>query len=226
MKGLLEEYESVARKTLPTKRPVENSSTSITTSNSSSSLKRHQRSGGIVPIYFLCNEGSVTHYYHFLFGALMPLIEYHITTKRSTFSIMTDIGPMKSILCEMPFNIVEICGPSEDPIGQQRKAHDDKSAYAALHIEPGGVQLPAYDSFAQQIFEDNYAPKMTSRSRKQALSFLANYIPPYIAAIAPVKIVLIERKTDPYYQEVKDPNRSEIYSSNGSQRRFEINGLK
>ena len=219
MKGLLEQYGSISRKSSAKKRPAENISSSAVT-NVPPSIKKQQQSG-VVSIYFLCNEGSVTHYYHFLFGALMPLIEYHLATKRSTFSIMTDIGPMKSILCEMPFNIVEICGPSEDdPSGQQRKAHDDKSAYAALQLEPGDVQLPAYDSFAQGIFENNYVPKMSSRSRKQALSFLANYVPRYIAAISPVKIILIERKTDPYYQEVKDLNRSDVYSSNGSQRRF------
>jgi len=149
----------------------------------------------------------------------MPLIEYHLSSKFSAFSIMTDIGPMKSILCEMPFNIVKICGPSEELNSQNRKAHDDKSAYATLQLEATDVKLPAYDSFAQNLFEDSYVPKMSSRSRKQALSFLANNIPLYIASIAPVKIILIERKTDSYYQEVKDPNRSDIYSTNGSQRR-------
>eukprot|EP01035_Chromulina_nebulosa_P002216 gene2216-2991_t len=220
MKGLLEEYGSSRRKYPPAKRPAENSSTSAVRNSSASSFKMQRgQTGGAVSIYFLCNEGSVTHYYHFLFGALMPLIEYHLSTKCSVFSIMTDIGPMKSILCEMPFNIVKICGPLEElnNNSQPRKAHDDKSAYASLQLESKDVQLPAYDSFGTQLFDDNYVPKMCSRSRKQALTFLARFMPPYIASIAPVKIILIERKTDSYYQEVKDPNRSDIYSTNGSQ---------
>ena len=172
---------------------------------------------GVVSIYFMCNEGSVTHYYHFFFGALVPLIEYFLSNKRCAFRIKTDIGPMKSILCEFPFNIVEICGPSLST--GERKILDDKSAYDALVLNRGDEQLPAYDSFDQAIFVDEHAPKMTSRCMEKVLAFLAEHVPPYIASIRPVRVVLIERKLDPYYQQVKNQNRAEVYNTSGAQRR-------
>lgn len=197
------------------------SSSSMSSASSNAAKRRRELDAGIVPIYFLCNEGSVTHFYHFMLGALVPLIEYHLTTKRDSFRIKTDIGPMKSILCEMPFNIVEICGPSNEPISASAhyKAHDDKSAYSGLTLEPGEVRLPAYDSFDQFIYDDAYAPKFTHRCRANILAFFQAHTPSYISSIRPIKILLIDRKVDTYYQQVKHHNRTEIYGTSGAQRR-------
>jgi len=226
MQELLSKYTSASRTTQrsstgggsgsATKRAAEVAGMSNDNQQKRSREMELQR--GIVPIYFLCNEGSVTHFYHFMFGALVPLIEYHLKTKHSAFRIKTDIGPMKSILCEMPFNIVEICGPSEETPGQ-RKAHDDKSAYSGLELEQGSVRLCAYDSFDQFIYEDTYAPKFDDRCRANVLAFFQAHIPSYISCIRPVKIVLIDRKADSYYQQVKHHNRTEIYGTSGAERR-------
>ena len=63
----------------------------------------------VLRVVFQGNEGystSVTHYYHFLFGALIPLLELHtslMTSKREkeellSYVICTDVGPMKSMV--------------------------------------------------------------------------------------------------------------------------------
>lgn len=100
-----------------------------------------------VSLLFVCNEGSVTHYYHFLFGmvvnlklgqfsvslfvgALIPFVEYALENKKKSFRIVTDVGPMKSILTEMPFNISEICGPAlEGKLSTFNQKHTTKSAF-------------------------------------------------------------------------------------------------
>ena len=63
----------------------------------------------VLRVIFQGNEGystSVTHYYHFLFGAFIPLLELHtalISNKREkeeliSYIICTDVGPMKSMV--------------------------------------------------------------------------------------------------------------------------------
>jgi len=172
----------------------------------------------VVGVYFLCNEGSVTHYYHFLFAALIPMIEYYLREETIGFRIKTDIGPMKSILCEMPFNIEEISGPREDTSGIV-KAYDDKSAYTNLRVGHGEVVLPAYDSFNDQLFRDDTVPKLSALSKTNIVSFIKAHVPFYIFTMPVKRIVLIERKVDPYYNKLNIPNRLEVYNTSGSQRR-------
>ena len=171
-----------------------------------------------VGIYFICNEGSVTHYYHFLFAALIPMIEYHLKSQTIGYRIKTDIGPMKSILCAMPFNIEEICGPMVDSL-DFNKDHDDKSAYSNLRVERGETILPAYDSFNNEFYGDETVPKLTLSSKSSIVSFIKSYVPFYIFSMPAKKIVLIERQVDSYYKQLNISNRAEIYSTSGSQRR-------
>lgn len=185
--------------------------------NDDSADRAHDLQNHIISIYFLCNEGSVTHYFHFLFGGLIPLIEYHLTNnKRNSYRIKTDIGPMKCILCELPLNIVEICGPSASG---RFKAHDDKSVYTGISLKIGDIRLPAYDSFDQIIYDDSYSTKFSMKCRDKICTFFYDNLPSYIATIPTYKIILIERKTDKYYQQIKQQNRTDIYSTSGAERR-------
>lgn len=43
---------------------------------------------------------------------MISLLEYSLQKPKTTFRIVTDIGPFKSIVTELPFNISEICGHS------------------------------------------------------------------------------------------------------------------
>ena len=42
-------------------------------------------------IVFNCREGSVSHYYHFLYGALIPLIEFHVNNPDKRLLITTNL---------------------------------------------------------------------------------------------------------------------------------------
>jgi hypothetical protein len=173
-----------------------------------------------VPIYFKCTEGSVTHYFHFLFGAFFPLLEYHIDHQKNNFRIMTDVGPFKSILCEMPFNIVEICGPLKVAQNAVQKAHDDKSVFNGMAVlDKASIQLKAYDTFNDRFYSsDRGWNKLSPQSFQRIISYLDNNVPRYIREIPTHDIILIERKEEAYYKDVKS-DRTEIYSTSGRQRR-------
>ena len=173
--SLLNKYTSTAR--------TPKSNTSIKTSESVVSsfdindretkrqkLDQNTKSNNITGIYFSCNEGSVTHYYHFLFGALVPLIEYHLESNKPSsplaYCIKTDVGPMKRLLTELPLNITELYGPPAIQLDfdASKPAHDDKCMYSGLVLKPGEVLLPAYDIFNGKFFNDSYVPKVNSVS--------------------------------------------------------------
>jgi hypothetical protein len=112
---------------------------------------------------FQGNEGyasSVTHYYHFLFAALFPLLEYHLSKARDgdCYIICTDVGPMKALvhifisyievsshlayslllfkLCELPLNILSLAGPQNS---MSRRDAEEKARRL--------IALPAYGIF-------------------------------------------------------------------------------
>lgn len=168
-------------------------------------------------ILFCCFEGSVTHYYHFLFGALFPLIEYHIRFKKNNFIILTDIGPMKGLLTEMTFNIVEIRGPQLND--NKKKAHDDKSAYSGMKLSGLEKSLTGYDCFNDIFYQDDYVIKMSVPTRKLILDYFKINIPRYIKLIPTADIILIERATESYYSDVSS-NLTAVFQTSGSQRRY------
>jgi hypothetical protein len=167
-----------------------------------------------VTVVFSCNEGSVTHFYHFFFGAMIPLIDHHLNNPGSVYRISTDVGPMKRILCELPLTILELMGPYE---ASSRIYHDDKSMRRPL--KSGELQLPAYDCFNELFYRDIYlCVKISKAIAARVLNFFASTIPPYIAEIETPFIVLIERAVDSYYSSGL-MNRQEIYQTSGSERR-------
>ena len=172
----------------------------------------------ISSVYFISNEGSVTHYYHFLFGALVPLLEYHLSANLTkSYNICTDIGPMKSLLCELPINLVSISGPSSSNINDLR-AHDDKSLYSSLVLKENDILLPAYDIFNNFFYNDDTFPRLSKNSRLKIVNYIKDNIPCYIQSIPTKSIILIERSIEPYYHHVNN-NLSHIYSTSGSERR-------
>ena len=144
-------------------------------------------------IIFQGHEGfadSVTHYYHFFFGALIPLIEFHLKNKCLGYRICTDIGPMKSILCELPLNFVEFCGP------ENTKTRNDSNLL-------NYIALPAYDVFN----EIQYRSSPTIFSNKVRLSiihYFSETIPSYIKLLPIYEIILIERtNNETYYKSIE-----------------------
>jgi hypothetical protein len=170
-------------------------------------------------ILFQCLEGSVTHYYHFFFGAMVPLILHAIehgygTGSAPLYRIGTDVGPMKRILCEIPLNVVELRGPNEaDNLGG---FHDDKSM--RIVAKPGETILKACDAYNTEFYADDYVDKLSKSKLRKIVQFFEDTMPVYLRSFPVYDILLIERATDSYYSTAcKD--RSEIYKSSGSERR-------
>jgi len=219
----LEQYKKISqdRRQTPLMAPLSSSSSYSFTTTTSTTINKIKNTS-YKSIHFRCMEGSVTHYYHFFFGALLPLIEYSLNKNIREFRIVTDIGPMKSILCEMPFNIVEILGHSFSCNGN--KIHNDMSAYSSLRLGEGDIILPSYDIFNDNLFKDNsITNRMSKRCRQLILQFFKESIPKYISTIPKFKIILIERTVEFYYNQINDDNRSDVYHTSGSQRRCILN---
>lgn len=105
-----------------------------------------------VRIVFNCLEGSVSHYYHFLYGALIPLIEYHINNPNNRFLITTSVGPFEYILRELFGNA--ILGFSNPVIPPGSEYYDDKSMNYVRTKISGEIILPSYDLFNTKIYNN------------------------------------------------------------------------
>ena len=172
-------------------------------------LSRHD----ISSLIYKCREGSVTHYYHFFFGALIPTIEYHIMNPRKSLRILTDVGPFKSILCEMPIAILEILAPN---LAEKDKYHDDKSLFHDVKV--GEICVEAHDKFNSQFYKDDMISQMSKKTMRSVLKFFSDTIPPFIELIPTFEIVLIQRGEENYFNK-GCLNRKPIYRTSGSQRR-------
>lgn len=156
--------------------------------------KRKERDGGMSAtartVIFVANEGFhgiVTHYYHFLFGAFLPFLEYHIEHNCDFYHIGVDVGPMKSLLCELPLNLLEISGPKSP----RRNGE---------HV----VVLPAYDNFSSQMFNCEGVSHIKKTTLAKINKYLDTNIPPYIRLTSLFEILLIERTDkENYYKAFK-----------------------
>ena len=197
----------------------------------------NENSGDVVSIVFNCLEGSVSHYYHFLFGALIPLIEYHIENPDKKLLITTNVGPFQQTLLEL-FTPEVIVGFEEPVIPPGKKFFDDKSMNKVRIKRPGEVELPAYDVFNTSILNYYDSPPKLERLlsiRPQILRFIEERIPEEDRNIETFEIVVLERATDPFYIEKLKTNQDkgrDIFFTSGKQRRDItnqpdlINGLK
>lgn len=162
----------------------------------------------IVPVIFEGHEGyknSVTHFYHFFFAVLIPLIEYHLEHKCAGYKICTDIGPMKSILCELDLNIVEIVG-----------SNNSKGRLDAPHFLDH-VALPAYDHFLEEIYRSPSVVKLRLPSLRRVIKFFSDTAPSYIRQIPTFDIILIERTAkEKYYTEIEIEKK---HKTSGAQHR-------
>ena len=167
----------------------------------------------ISSIIFKCWEGSVTHYFHFFFGALIPTIEYHLLNSRKSIRILTDIGPFKHMLCEIPITILEILAPN---LAEKEKYHDDKSLFRDAKI--GEICLEAYDRFNSQFYDDHMVSQMPKKTMHMVLRFFSDTVPPFIKLIPTYDIVLIQRAEEDFFKR-GCLDRKAIYRTSGSQRR-------
>lgn len=208
-----------------------------------------------IKIIFNSNEGSVSHYFHFFYGALIPLIEYHLTNNHQPFIITTNIGPFDRIISELFADelfvgytkplVINQSGVNDEKILQ---FYDDKSlnkylygniisnknfVYDMAKIDENTIKLPTYDFFGNQFvkFKDvvNEGYKKLNQIRNEINYFIENKMPDKYKNIKTYDIILLDRKTDPYYmKEMKEQNKKykNIYFTSGSQRRYILNHEK
>ena len=168
--------------------------------SSLSSMRASNQQNRVISVIFQGHEGfsnSVTHYYHFLFGAMIPLIEYHVRNKGiAGYKIKTDVGPMKHILCELPLNIVEIVGPD--------------ATLTRVDATKADVALPAYDIFVDDIYGDQSIPTLSKDTISTVCRFMDDNMPTYIRAYIPTfDIILIERtNSESYYRNLETEVRN------------------
>lgn len=179
----------------------------------------------VVPIVFNCLEGSVSHYYHFLYGALIPLIEYHLSNIDKKLLITTDVGPFQSTLLDI-FTPQVIVGFEQPIIPAGEKYFDDKSMNWIRTKRPDEVILPAYDVFNADIMRNRAKSQDKLRHllsiRDTILQFMNDRIPDEYKHMQTFEIILIQRATEQYYidKSMTNPDESRsIFYTSGKQRR-------
>ena len=147
------------------------------------------------------NYGSITHYYHFFYGVLVPLILYHLKHKETNFIITDNLGPMLKILYEIPLNILFKC-----------------------EVPQKFTKIIPLDNFRSKYFFRKETNKMYYEDKIKICKFFKLHLPEYIKCNKSYDIVLIERGTDPKYTLLNysknHPLLQKLGTKSGSERRF------
>jgi hypothetical protein len=181
----------------------------------------------ITKIVFNCREGSVSHYYHFFYGALIPLIEFHHDNPDKKILITTNVGPFKKILVEL---FEDIIVGFEDPIIPSHAEYfDDKSMNYVRTKSDNEIILPSYDLFNTKLYNDSRSHQKLSQLddlRNLVIHFIESKMPDEYKEIETFDILLIKRDIDNYYVEKRSENLNEardIFYTSGKQRRDVLN---
>jgi len=147
------------------------------------------------------NYGSITHYYHFFYGVLVPLILYHLKHKETNFIITDDLGPMLKILYEIPLNILFKC-----------------------EVPKKFKKIIPLDNFRSKYFFRKESNKMHYEDKIKICNFFKLHCQEYIKCNKSYDIVLIERSIDPKYTLLnyskQHPLLQKLGKKSGSERRF------
>jgi hypothetical protein len=159
----------------------------------------------MVYIKLSSNYGSITHYYHFFYGVLVPLILYYLKTKQKNYIITDDCGPMLKILYDIPLNILFKC---ETPLSF--------------------VKLIPLDSFRSKFFYNPNIKKVDYNDKMRICTFFESSFPKYLRDTKTYDIIFIERRVDEKYKlldysKVKNDMVKKLGSSSGSERRHIVN---
>ena len=180
-----------------------------------------------VRIVFNCREGSVSHYYHFLYGALIPLIEFHVNNPDKRLLITTNVGPFEYMLRELFGDI--IIGFENPVIPPGAEYFDDKSMNYVRTKFPNEIELPAYDVFNTKIYNSSKSRDLLRRLdelKPIVNNFIELKMPDKYKDIETYEILLIQRDVDEYYVDKRLENRDfkrDIFYTSGKQRRDVLN---
>jgi len=147
--------------------------------------------------------GSITHFYHFFYGVMIPIILYSIKNKKNEFIINDELGPMLKLLYELPLNILYKCN-----IGNRKR----------IYIEP-------LDTFKSKY---KYKKRINYSDVKLINQYFKKNIPFYISSNKTYDIILIERAVDDKYKLMNyshlTNNRNKLIrklgSTSGKERRY------
>ena len=200
-------------------------------SSKTRSSQVNELSDNDVRIVFDCREGSVTHYYHFFYGALIPLIEFHVNNPDKRLLITTSVGPFETIIREL-FDSSVLIGFEEPVIPRGAVYYDDKSMNYVRTPFPGEVILPAYDLFNNKMYRDSRSSSKLRRLgelRDLVNNFIESRMPDEYRRMQTYDMLLIERNVDEYYSikrsQNRDPSR-DIYYTSGKERRNILNHVQ
>jgi Glycosyltransferase 61 len=172
--------------------------------------------------YILCKLGSlhgtITHYYHFFFGVLVPLILKYIELQNKyqhiTFIIDNSLGPMLKILLQIPIDIkLKTDLPNINELDIEK-----------LYLTPMDV-APYKDKRDINWIDKGWAKKLTFDNVIEIKNFIKNNN--HSLFNEKYDIVIIERKMDKSFKSTyfKEDGKKYDYliTTSGSERRNIIN---
>lgn len=158
-------------------------------------------------------HGTPSHFYHFFYGVLIPLIkvydELDKTNKNITFIIRDELGPLIRILFSLPIDI-------------KYKYEIKDVVITDLHLQP--MDIHPYDQKRDiKMVNRGYAQYFTYDVKKQVNNWMISCLRNYDLTLKSKKydIVIIERKQDKKFKSVvhADNQYKEIFKKSGSERR-------
>jgi hypothetical protein len=130
---------------------------------------------------FNSNYGYITHYYHFFYGVLVPIILEVLKDRNKCFYTIQNFGPMTRILYEIPtLNIVQKC------------INDITDNNWFFNVK-------AYDTFKSAFLHDKSRPHLTVKDKNNICKFFDETMPEYLKQLPTYDVILIERNYEDTY---------------------------
>ena len=139
-------------------------------------------------------------------------MQYHLAHPTHKIRVLTDVGPMKRFLCELPLGVVELLSERVKPA----TSSGNKRTVSDISNEVGEITLPGYDNFGQSLFEANdwVIENFQKTVMLPVLAFFEQSIPPYLRQSPSVRpILLIERKTEAYFKQAYAEKQPAFWTS-------------
>lgn len=133
-------------------------------------------------LYINSNYGSITHYYHFFYGVFIPLVLISIKNNKEKFNLVGNIGPMKRIIYELPFDISFL---SRCEVKYLK--NENKHFYDLVPLDSSKTTM-------------KHKEQITYEDKIKLCDFFLKNIPKFLLSLKFKDIVVIERGVEPLYQ--------------------------
>lgn len=160
-------------------------------------------------LYINSNYGSITHYYHFFYGVFIPLVLISIKNNKEKFNLVGNIGPMKRIIYELPFDISFL---SRCEVKYLK--NENKHFYDLVPLDSSKTKM-------------KHKEQITYEDKIKLCDFFQKNIPKFLLSLKFKDIVVIERGVEPLYQHQdyskKHKMLQELGKQSGKERRYNKN---